>query len=588
MLSVGLTLQSAALWAQAGELSFTTPTTNPLTGVTSFNVNWMSINLSEPAKALIIEFGISGIEVCVQPLTFDPASIHPEFVGYVSQTGKSSFRIRKWPPEPFPLQSQYVPLMRVYFRAAPGTTVTLQSTLGVVWAGNNFYQIDLPDPVQVTMPNPFLLSGIIRKLPGSTAQCAGGQNAGITNVDVTFRANTPCYPGTPSNPFTILSLDGSYGAWVPSHYSYTITPYKNSSCACGLDDGDVNVIRNIILGIIENPTLGQLIAGDFNASGTVTTFDIVNILQCRYGSWTPPSGWSAWRFISEDDYDYYNQPPINIPNLNSLPSSIVTPIILGNNPTLDFYGIKRGDVDGSCSNCNQQFTEDEPALRSNITAWLAYPKTPLYAGTVFDALVMLNENTPSAATLSLSLGYDSESIEVIDVEPVGLSDEFWEVWRSEEKPSLRLFWMSMSPDGQDLTKGEKLLRIRAQAKKTIEQPELLFWQLEPRSDNLYFNNGASHSAFQLSAQGASDVFWVRMIGPNPTRDKTDLMVTVPNDTDMEILIYNARGILLSQNRYTLMKGTHQLTLNSLPDLPGTYTVLARTAWESRTLRVVKF
>lgn len=588
-LSMGLTLQRSALWAQAGRLEFTTPVINPLTGVFSFEVHWKQIELIDhPVRAVNIWFSVSGISVCLQPLTFDPMSIHPDFQGYVNSLGYGSIQIFKFLSQPFLLEEEYVPLMRVYFRAAPGTTATLQATFGGIWDGLNFFLIQLPPSMQVTMPNPLALSGLIRKVPGASAQCSGGQNAGITNVEVTFRANTPCYSGLSLNPFTTISPDGSYTEEVSSHYSYSITPYKNSGCECGLDDGDVNVIRSIILGNIESPTLAQLMAGDFNASGAVTTFDIVNILQCRNGTWMPPSGWSAWRFISIDDYDTYNSPPINVPDLNLLPSSIITPIILTNQYMLDFYGIKRGDVDGSCTNCNQQFTENEPALRNAIVAELTCSEKALHAGTFFEVLATLHEEIQGASTLSFSLNYDAERIEVLTVEPVGLTDDFWHVWQAEEAAVVKVFWMSMHSSGQDLAKGEQLFRIHARAKQTIEQPNDLFWQSASSSGNLYFHNGSIGASLQLSPSKASNTFRVKVIGPNPTRDKTDLLFMMPESGEVELLIYDARGILLAQNRYALSEGHHSLSLDDLPDIQGIYTILTRTPFSSQTVRIIRF
>lgn len=589
-LSMGLTLQSSALWAQAGWLEFTTPVMNPLTGVVSFEVHWKEIELMDhPVRAVNIQFSVSGTSVCLQPLTFDPMSIHPDFQGYVNSSGYSSIQISKFLSQPFLLEEEYEPLMRVYFRAAPGTTATLQATFGGIWDGLNFFFIQLPPSViQITMPDPLVLNGLIRKVPGASAQCSSGQNAGITNVEVTFRANTPCYSGLSLNPFTTISLYGSYTEEVSSHYSYSITPYKNSGCECGLDDGDVNVIRNIILGNIESPTLAQLMAGDFNASGAVTTFDIVNILQCRNGTWAPPSGWSAWRFIPIDDYDTYNSPPINIPDLNLLPSSIVTPVILTNQYMLDFYGIKRGDVDGSCTNCNQQFTENEPALRSSVVVELTHSEKALHAGTFFEVLATLREEIQGASTLSLSLNYDAELIEVLSVEPVGLTNDFWHVWQAEDSAVVKVFWMSMHTSGQDLAKGERLFRMHARAKQTIKQPSDLLWQSASSSGNLYYHNGSIGASLQLSLPKASNAFRVKVIGPNPTRNKTDLLLTMPEAAEIEVLIYDARGILLRQNRYVLPDGYHPLSLDDLPDVQGTYTILTRTPFGSQTIQIIRF
>ncbi len=101
-LSMGLTLQSSALWAQGGFLEFMTPINDPQTGLTYVDVKWTGI-FETHVVGVRIEINVTGLNVCIDPLTVDINSVHPEFLLYASHTNTQVVIYRE-SVEPFQLQ----------------------------------------------------------------------------------------------------------------------------------------------------------------------------------------------------------------------------------------------------------------------------------------------------------------------------------------------------------------------------------------------------------------------------------------------------------------------------------------------------
>ncbi|MCS6928373.1 MAG: T9SS type A sorting domain-containing protein [Saprospiraceae bacterium] len=573
MLSVGLTLQSAALWAQGGYLEFMTPVNDPQTGLTYVDVKWHGI-LQLHVVGVRIEINITGLNVCVDPLTVDVNSVHPEFLLYASHTNTQVVIFREEVFQ-FPLQTAYDPLIRVYFRASPGTLAQVSAGVCRIFPTPFSYHLVLPvNYVEVTVPGAYRVGGLIRKTPGVTAECQNGINAGISNVQVQYRGlKTGCFPYIPvhfpTNPHTIVTPNGQYFTWVPSHYQYTITPYKNSRCDCGLDYGDLDFVRKIILGIVEQPTLAQLIAADFNGSGFVSTFDMVNMIQCMNGTWNPPAGWSSWRFIPIPVYNANN--PFSGVNLNSLPSSITTPLVTSNQMNHQFYGIKRGDVDGSCSDCDDQYPplQDPPAEARQAPYVLAESEdVHLEKGAKHTIPVVLSRELTGVSILTLSLGYDPARVEILGVDPVALSSENF--LTLAEDAAYNLAWFSPQVDGETLEKNAILFNITIRSKENNLRASEALWQEMHKNDRMYSADGQAILRWQWSSGDAARAFHIRALGPNPTQDEFYLAIEAPSAEKAEINLFDMQGKLCRNYSYDLQEGYQQIRLTDLPSQSGLY------------------
>jgi hypothetical protein len=390
-------LFSGTLFGQAGELSFSNSGVDPVTGASFVTIDWEDIFIT-PSKGVNITLFLEGTSICLDPTN---SIVHSDFSNNITYNSNSVVIQKLGFSSPFSLQASYLPLLTVYFRAAPGSTVGLSFSVATVFNNSTppgSSPITTPNKFNLVIPNPINISGIVRKHPGASAQCTGGANFGIPNVNMRVESTgTTCFPaydafnnytGFPSNPFNFISLDGQYTVDVPSHYIYKITPSKSSSCGCGLDAGDLNIARTLIDGLNDGTidpttidiTLAQWMALDFTGEGYISNFDIIAMQLCSLGTYNPPAGWSAWRFMPITQY-IANNPPKYFP-LTYIPSYITTPRVTQQLIFQDFYGFKVGDFDGSCTDCNNPLMPDKDPAERSISKHIAYhiEKTKMVKG----------------------------------------------------------------------------------------------------------------------------------------------------------------------------------------------------------------
>lgn len=132
-----------------------------------------------------------------------------------------------------------------------------------------------------------------------------------------------------------------------------ITPKMNLDPLNGVNTYDMILISQHILAQEPLNTPYRIIAADVSNSGTVTTFDLVELRKLILGTYNELPNVSSWRFI--DKSQVFSNPlnPFNDPLLESVePLSTPPPY------RADFIAIKTGDVDETATPNNFIQTED--------------------------------------------------------------------------------------------------------------------------------------------------------------------------------------------------------------------------------------
>ncbi len=140
---------------------------------------------------------------------------------------------------------------------------------------------------------------------------------------------------------------GFYSHYVPVSGSVTIVPDPNGvpgGPQNGLDLGDSILLADHILGLAPlNPF--QVLIADLNNSGSLTTFDLVNMMRVMNGQEQHFPDSISWMFFQEG----FTPNPINPlgdPQVN-LAASIVLDSVSGLNPNNNFVAYKNGDLNNS-------------------------------------------------------------------------------------------------------------------------------------------------------------------------------------------------------------------------------------------------
>jgi methionine-rich copper-binding protein CopC len=174
---------------------------------------------------------------------------------------------------------------------------------------------------------------------------------GIEDVSVlteNYTQGVPLFPiptvFTSNNGYYSITKDIPYGPLA------TIRPVSELDPLNGVNIWDLILISRHILGLTLLDSPYKLIAADANQSGTVTTFDIVELRKLILGTYAKLPNNSSWRFVDKTQIFTNPENPfadtiISLLPLNPIPFPI--PTNYGMHIYFDFIGTKIGDVDNT-------------------------------------------------------------------------------------------------------------------------------------------------------------------------------------------------------------------------------------------------
>lgn len=227
-------------------------------------------------------------------------------------------------------------------------------------------------------------------------------------------------PGIP------YSADGTAN-FIPG-FNFCQVPTVTDSAGCGviyisegttvtvaveIDDNPRNGLTTLDLLLIAKHVMGlqtftdpySLIAADANKSGSITSFDIIEFQKLIKGLYTELPNNTSWRFI---DADFQFPNPFN-PFMTAFPEVVTLHDFGGFPDTLQFYGIKIGDVNCSVT-LGSLYDPDYPDVN------LIIKDTLLQAGQEYEMPIYL-EGTDPWAGYQFALDFDSTKFQVTGIIP---------------------------------------------------------------------------------------------------------------------------------------------------------------------------
>lgn len=587
-----------------GTLTFGSVTTDVSTGISKCVVTWSGIASGTSAKIVNIEFALSAdvATPCVdQSLT--SVTVVPPFSQNVSFPAKNKVKIYKSVNAGFALNQSYAPLCTLAFRAAPTTnTVTnlvdITATIASVKKTNNLFESIGVTPLNnAPMPGDYVVGGTI-EIPDPGGLC--GNSISNFTVKVESSPAPSCWPGGNANPYSELFDNTVYQfEGLPTGLPYTVSVSKTGGCDCGtpgspspwINDVDIAILHEIILGINQNPSLYNLLSGDAIANNTLTAYDLLQISKCELGLIAS----LPWNFYWYDDY-ISNDPPacsLCYPDPIYLKQSYTIPALSSNQNSLSFMAVKVGDVNQSCDDCGQNFgiPPEERALSTPVEAWLN--KEAVRQG--LDFLLPINvRGIAGVRTFDLGLYFDSEYLEVIGVEKGDLSDDYanFTITEKENATAFHYVWFT-DKMGEDVPEGGALMNVRLRAKKDIAVLSDFVWQNGKESvNNIFYANAKEpfqQSKLILNTLWNEDKaqFSARLSGANPVQSSIGIEVFSPTQVEASFLFFDTDGSLMGQRQEDLSYGWNSFTEDIERFAPGVYSIVIRSVLEQHTLRFIK-
>ena len=584
-----LSLSGFSLRAQnAGQLDFQLAGTD-FYGYTQVDVIWSGFDL--PAMPGVSYYFNVTVDLnqnlqqgqCVRE-TETENSLHPAIAGATSmQISNGSVQLYINNLENLNLESPMT-LFTIHFAGSPGTTVSLDWRTG---AGVNqlvsipgvIYVADLSEPVVADFPV-YHISGTIIKPPFTQSNCDGGIDGAVPGVEVSLSTGFWCAPAQ-TGQIQMNASDGSYAFEVNRYFDYGIFLYKFDNPGCGVNSLDYYLGYRHLLGIDFLDYPWQFVAADMNLDHVLTPGDAARIKQLVNGTFVAPEGWHSWTFIPVKDYAFF--PPV-APDYTypSYTEAIFINDLNADYANQDFAGIKRADVDGSCSACT---AENLTGTSGNAaTAFLELPDGAMEPGEQVRLPLYVDSRYPLGAC-AFALGFDPEYVDVLAVEPA--SGVYWEEDMLNEaalaEGTVRVAWMSPRAEGFSPESGQPLCYVILQSRRKVVSLRPLVQLLPFLQDCSAVSPDLQVSKLALRFEEALEPV---VVFPNPASGHISVLFEQDQAAPVRLEIFDASGTRMWESDGFRGAGTLQweIPLNTWP--AGVYVVRVRSGDRITSTRFV--
>ncbi|MEL6867687.1 MAG: T9SS type A sorting domain-containing protein, partial [Bacteroidota bacterium] len=339
---------------------------------------------------------------------------------------------------------------------------------------------------------------------------------------------------------------------LPIDQNYSIRPEKDINPLNGVSTYDLVLISRHILGVELLDSPYKMIAADVNRSGSLTTFDLVELRKLILFIDTEFANNTSWRFIDAA----FNFPLTNDPFSSSFPE-IYNINGLSTNQQANFVAIKVGDVNGSAQASNF-VASDERNSSTALTFELA--DQSLEAGQRYQ-LDFRAKDFAGIVGYQFSLEYEEASLQVEAIEGGALANlskgNFGQLlgvlttsWNNEQAISL---------SAEDIVFSLDII-----AKKSTQLSEVLRISSAYTNAEAYQNTGTSLPTVQgvdLIFESAEGAFSLLQNRPNPFKDETTIGFYLPEASEAVLSIYDVRGRLVKNYRGDFAKGYNEFSIN---------------------------
>jgi uncharacterized delta-60 repeat protein len=423
---------------------------------------------------------------------------------------------------------------------------------GIVWlAGSTYFDYQLNEDVILAR---------FRFEPGCfpvSVQSVTGTGLDDTNVNISPSVSCPA--------MTLLTGCDDETLCLCGKEAVVVAPHKNDNPLNGVSTYDLVLISRHIIGLGTFASPYQLIAADANRSGSVTTFDIVEIRKLILGIYQNFPNNTSWRFIRKE----YNFPNPANPFNPTIPEKD-TVSALDPPARLAYVAVKTGDVNGSHLTGCDNFNAPEPRQSLALNAAMC----PAATGSLLTVPVFFAENADCAAW-QCALRFDDAALELVSVQPgefegmdannIGLTDA--------GRGVLRALWHSEDGSERRVDAGKILYRLVFRAKKDIAAGEAyLSVNEEALASRAYRADGEAitltlDNKAHTCATAAS--FGIR-VSPNPVSTSVCFKIENSGGRKGVLRIFNAHGAMCFQQTVTCTESAGYCFSEVVAWPPGLY------------------
>jgi hypothetical protein len=356
---------------------------------------------------------------------------------------------------------------------------------------------------------------------------------------------------------------------IPPGANYTITPSLDTDPTNGVNVLDLLHIARHILGLEPLPDPYSLIAADANRSGSITTFDIIDLRKLITGIYTQLPNNTSWRFI-DSSYQF--------PNLTNPFQTVFPEVVTDTSQQFSFFGIKVGDVD--CSAWPGGLIAEEADEREALR--IIFPDLQLLPGETRDVPLRIG-STASWNALQMALRYDLNVMDLYWADGTDVQGMDTDCVHLDGAGGLKMAWFT--PDAVDFDKNTRLMTLRVRAKSALRLRDVLQIDEHLIAARGYDAQERSHPV-SLHFEDTDATATPQDAWPNPTAAGFTIPIIVSQAGPVEIQVHDAQGRLTWSFQTSLSNGQHRLDVpaTALPQ-PGTYFWTAKAGGKVQTGKV---
>lgn len=288
-------------------------------------------------------------------------------------------------------------------------------------------------------------------------------------------------------------------------------------------------------------------------------------------------------FVPATVYGNYSNPSSQSDPVPSYNEFIQVDNIINHSVGNDFFEIKRADVDGSCSDCDSQFTGVTPESRSFASRYLELPSIQGKVGDVIE-IPIFGTNLADFDVISVALKFSPQKFEITNSRSVSLSDFSLDLMNKQalSEGLMRFVWINMSENKLVTEENEPLFYVSVELLEDINKEELKdFVSLQENIQECATASNGQSNAFDLKFAENENRTQPQThnltVFPNPVLDILNFSIPKKSvNSNVEIEIFDATGKSCGSYNKIQTEGKQSVSL-SLIDLPQGlyfYSVLA--------------
>lgn len=381
---------------------------------------------------------------------------------------------------------------------------------------------------------------------------------GVEDVEIRIES----VPGFPFFTTILDDTDGNSCYEIPSGVpniiqGNCITPEKDDNPLNGVSTYDMVLISRHILGSFKLQSPYSMIAADANKSGSITSFDVVEIRKLILGIYHDFPNNTSWRFVDKA-FDFPND---DNPFQTSFPEQIC-------NVTLDSFpynmvAIKVGDVNGSAIANSLQGDE---AIEEREAMALVLQEAFMAAGDVLEVPVNLEE-AGAWDGAQWVLRFDPDAIELLGVQS-SLNASDW-AWHQPQPGELRFVWAGDAPE--ILFPDEALVTLTLRAQTTLRLSEAVRLDETALRAELYDAEGRQGLQLVFRSQPTSaDQYTVLAPQPNPVQQRLRFPLRLEQTAEVDLRLWNVEGREMMHQNSVLPAGEQWMEVETAAWQPGVY------------------